>query len=76
MGGDSGSSPTPRPGEIARHSRCTCRSIAIRSGRQTITVIVPDKPARGGIDPYNLLDWEEGDNIEEVTVQSPSKKTN
>jgi aminopeptidase N len=38
----------------------------IRSGRQTITVVVPHKPARGGIDPYNLLDWEEGDNIEPI----------
>lgn len=40
----------------------------VRSGRQTITVIVPQKPARGGIDPYNLLDWEEGDNIEAVQI--------
>ncbi len=40
----------------------------IRSGTQTITVIVPHKPARGGIDPYNLLDWEEGDNIEPIEV--------
>jgi ABC-2 type transport system permease protein len=40
----------------------------VRSGRQTITVIVPQKPARGGIDPYNLLDWEEGDNIELVQI--------
>jgi len=40
----------------------------VRSGRQTITVTVPEKPARGGIDPYNLLDWEEGDNIERVEV--------
>jgi ABC-2 type transport system permease protein len=40
----------------------------IRSGRQPITVIVPHKPARGGIDPYNLLDWEEGDNIEPIEV--------
>ena len=38
----------------------------IRSGRQTITVTVPEKPARGGIDPYNLLDWQEGDNIEPI----------
>ena len=36
----------------------------IRSGKQTITVTVPSKPARAGIDPYHLLDWEEGDNIE------------
>ncbi len=40
----------------------------IRSGTQTITVIVPDRPARGGIDPYNLLDWEEGDNIEVIGI--------
>jgi hypothetical protein len=40
----------------------------VRSGRQTITVTVPEKPARGGIDPYNLLDWEEGDNIERVEI--------
>jgi ABC-type transport system involved in multi-copper enzyme maturation permease subunit len=41
----------------------------IRSGRQTITVMVSDRPARGGIDPYNLLDWEEGDNIEGIEVE-------
>ena len=41
----------------------------IRSGRQTITVTVSAKPARGGIDPYNLLDWEEGDNIEPIEVK-------
>jgi ABC-2 type transport system permease protein len=41
----------------------------IRSGRQTITVTVAEKPARGGIDPYNLLDWEEGDNIEPIEVK-------
>jgi ABC-2 type transport system permease protein len=40
----------------------------IRSGTQTITVTVPHKPVRGGIDPYNLLDWEEGDNIEEIKL--------
>jgi hypothetical protein len=38
----------------------------IRNGTQTITVMVREPPARGGIDPYNLLDWEEGDNIEEI----------
>jgi ABC-2 type transport system permease protein len=43
----------------------------VRSGRQTITVIVPRKPARGGIDPYSLLDWEEGDNIEPIEVEHP-----
>jgi len=40
----------------------------LRSGTQTITVTVPQKPARGGVDPYNLLDWEEGDNIERVEI--------
>lgn len=40
----------------------------VRSGTQTITVVVPEKPARGGIDPYNLLDWEEGDNIEPIEI--------
>ena len=43
----------------------------VHRGTQTITVIVPDKPARGGIDPYNLLDWEEGDNIEPIEVKHP-----
>ena len=38
----------------------------IRSGTQTIEVTVPEKPARGGIDPYSVLDWEEGDNIEGI----------
>jgi ABC-type transport system involved in multi-copper enzyme maturation permease subunit len=38
----------------------------IRSGEQRISVTVAEKPVRGGIDPYNLLDWEEGDNIEGV----------
>jgi hypothetical protein len=45
------------------------RKHRIRSGRQTITVTVGQKPARGGIDPYNLLDWEEGDNIEPIAVK-------
>lgn len=40
----------------------------VRSGTQTITVTVDDRPVRAGIDPYNLLDWEEGDNIEAVVV--------
>ena len=40
----------------------------VRSGAQKITVLVPDEPARAGIDPYNLLDWEEGDNIEGIEV--------
>jgi ABC-2 type transport system permease protein len=46
------------------------RKHRIRSGSQTITLTVPERPARGGIDPYNLLDWEEGDNIEAVEVMN------
>ena len=41
----------------------------IRSGKQTIKLTLSQKPARGGIDPYNLLDWEEGDNIEEIQIK-------
>jgi ABC-2 type transport system permease protein len=41
----------------------------IRAGRQAITVTVSEKPEYAGIDPYNLLDWEEGDNIEEVKIE-------
>lgn len=47
----------------------------IRSGTQTITVTLPHKPARGGIDPYNLLDWEEGDNIEPIEVAEHRRRT-
>lgn len=42
----------------------------IRSAEQTITVTVPRKPARAGIDPYHLLDWEMDDNIKEVRVRT------
>ena len=41
----------------------------IRSGRQTITVVVPGQPEFAGIDPYGLLDWEEGDDIEPVEIE-------
>jgi ABC-2 type transport system permease protein len=40
----------------------------IRSGVQTVTITVSERPARGGIDPYNLLDWEDGDNIEPIQI--------
>jgi ABC-2 type transport system permease protein len=39
----------------------------IRSGKQTIQITVPRKPARAGIDPYHwLIDRESGDNVVEV----------
>ena len=57
-----------KPGEILGQPLYVHKH-RIRSGRQTLTVMVPQKPARGGIDPYNLLDWEEGDNIEPIEVK-------
>ena len=56
-----------RPGEILGKPLYVQKH-RVRSGTQTITVVVPEKPARGGIDPYNLLDWEEGDNIERIKI--------
>ena len=56
-----------RPGEVLGKPLYV-RKHRVRSGTQTITVTVPEKPARGGIDPYNLLDWEEGDNIEAIEI--------
>jgi hypothetical protein len=42
----------------------------IRSGKQTIKVTLPSKPARAGIDPYNLLiDSNMDDNTEEVKIK-------
>jgi len=41
----------------------------LRSGTQTLTVTVSGRPSRGGVDPYNLLDWDEGDNIEPIDVK-------
>ncbi|HEX6901999.1 MAG TPA: M1 family aminopeptidase [Thermoanaerobaculia bacterium] len=56
-----------RPGEILGEPLYV-RKHRVRSGTQTITMDVPERPARGGIDPYNLLDWEEGDNIEGIEI--------
>ena len=44
----------------------------IRSGKQTITVTVPQKPARAGIDPRHLLSdlGETDNNIKAVQINS------
>jgi len=43
-------------------------NVAVRSGEQQITVKVPKKPARAGIDPRSLLiDVEATDNLREIT---------
>ena len=57
-----------RPGEILGRPLYVQKH-RIYSGTQTITVMVRERPARGGIDPYNLLDWEEGDNIERIEIE-------
>jgi hypothetical protein len=42
----------------------------IRSGEQSITVIVPKVPTRAGIDPRNLLiDVKPDDNLKEINRQ-------
>ena len=56
-----------QPGEIARKVLYRQKH-RIRSGKQTITVIVSEKPEYAGIDPYNLLDWAEGDNLEPLKI--------
>jgi len=36
----------------------------IRSGKQTIRIIVPQQPSRAGLDPYRkLIERERGDNV-------------
>ncbi len=52
-----------RPLHLRRHR--------LVSGAQRVTVVVDERPARGGPDPYNLLDWEEGDNIEAISITPP-----
>jgi ABC-2 type transport system permease protein len=46
----------------------------IRAGMQRVKIVVAEKPARGGIDPYSLLDWEEGDNIEGIEIVEDERK--
>ncbi|PVY39116.1 ABC transporter permease/M1 family aminopeptidase [Pontibacter virosus] len=42
----------------------------IRAGQQTITITVPHKPSRAGIDPKNLLiDWVMQDNVKAVEFE-------
>ena len=46
------------------------RKHRIRSGEQTITVVVPRAPERAGIDPYHkLIDRKVDDNVEEATAE-------
>jgi ABC-2 type transport system permease protein len=43
----------------------------IRSGKQTITITVPQEPVRAGIDPYGkLIDRERGDNVASLEAEA------
>jgi len=59
-----------KPGQILGE-RLYLGKHQLRPGIQRVTVVVNGRPARGGVDPYNLLDWEEGDNIEPIVVSEP-----
>lgn len=44
----------------------------VRSGRQTLTVTVSERPTLAGVDPFHLLDWvEDGDDDNIDAVRSP-----
>ncbi|HEX5869491.1 MAG TPA: M1 family aminopeptidase, partial [Longimicrobium sp.] len=46
----------------------------LRAGRQTITVTVPRRPARAGIDPLNkLIQRESGDNVVDVDAATSAR---
>ena len=46
----------------------------IRSGPQTITITVPQRPARAGIDPRHLLiDVQPNDNVVDISEPSPAR---
>jgi ABC-2 type transport system permease protein len=44
----------------------------LRSGRQTVTLTLPHKPALAGIDPFHVLEWAEGEvdnNLVQVEIR-------
>ena len=44
----------------------------IRTGKQTIRIIVPQEPSRAGLDPYRkLIERERGDNVVDVETGLP-----
>ncbi len=57
----------PAAGGESRGAPLYLRRHRIRGGRQTITVTVPRRPARAGIDPlHKLIQREPGDNVVDV----------
>jgi hypothetical protein len=46
----------------------------VRGGKQTITVTVPRRPARAGVDPYRtLIERERDDNVAAVGDAAPRR---
>jgi hypothetical protein len=61
----------PGGAEGARSKPLYLRMHRIRAGAQTITVTVPGQPALAGLDPRELLNWEQredGNNLLEVKI--------
>jgi hypothetical protein len=51
-------------GVFAGDERVYLQKHRIRSGKQTITVTLPSRPTRAGIDPrFLLVDWSTEDNV-------------
>lgn len=62
-----------KPGQDRLSAALYYEKHRIRSGKQTLTITVSEKPMVAGIDPHHVLDWEEkedDDNIEVVEVKS------
>lgn len=49
----------PEPGRTILSKPLYLEMHRIRSGDQTITIDVPERPLTAGIDPFHVLDWEE-----------------
>jgi hypothetical protein len=57
-------------GVFAGNEQIYLQKHRIRSGKQTITVTLPSRPTRAGIDPrFLLVDWATEDNVGKVTIK-------
>lgn len=65
FGSVDGDEPLANPLYVGKHR--------IPSGTHSITVTVPHEPARAGIDPYHLLDWEAPPDEDNVTEVDPEE---
>jgi hypothetical protein len=65
-GGAGGAGAPGEPLYLTRHR--------VRGGKQAITVTVPRRPARAGIDPYRtLIERERDDNVAAVPDDAPRR---